>query len=453
MRRKYLDSNELREHPLSKKIFNELPYEEYEALKKDIAGRGIQVPIEITAEYVILTGHERAKIAKELGVKVPCTVRDDLDTPDKQEEHLIKDNLLRRQLTDAERVKAGLRLEEICKERAKQRQQATQLDGKDREGKPKFKSSAVQNFAAPKEKGKTRNLAAKEVNLSGWQYEKGKKILQEADPDTKQEWEKGELSTHQAYLRVRQAEKRKEIEERIKNNFSLPPECKIIHGDALEEVKKIPDGSIDLILTDPPYNVSYENTYDPGDRKPLTKDLAEWDKISDEEILSLLKQWSVEFYRLLGDGGSCYVFVPDKYISHLRDALTKAGFSYKTTITWHKTDPAPSISHANYCHSCEYIAFAVKGRNHAFNWLGQEKMHNFVEGPACRGAERLDHPTQKPVWLLKRFIEVSSVKGDVVLDPFAGVLSTGVACKELERRFILIEKEEYYVKQGKARFA
>ena len=120
-----LDPDKLREHPLNREIFGDISKEEYNALKKDIEERGIQDPLHVVkldGVKTIISGHQRAKIARELGIKVPCIIRDDLKEDWQIEEQLIADNLLRRQLTDAQKAKAGLKLEEIEKRKAKMRQ-------------------------------------------------------------------------------------------------------------------------------------------------------------------------------------------------------------------------------------------------------------------------------------------------------------------------------------------
>ena len=124
-------------------------------------------------------------------------------------------------------------------------------------------------------------------------------------------------------------------------------------------------------------------------------------------------------------------------------------------MVWHKTNPAPKLRKAGFLNSCELIC-CMWNKGHTWNFGKQNEMHNFIESPICMGNERLKdpkHPTQKPLVVMRKLVELASKPGDVILDPFAGVGSTGVAALELGRRFIGIDAEEDYVKAGRKRLA
>ena len=90
-------------------------------------------------------------------------------------------------------------------------------------------------------------------------------------------------------------------------------------------------------------------------------------------------------------------------------------------------------------------------KGHTWNFSTQKEMHNFIESPICMGKERLKHPTQKPLKILRHILKIASNENDMVLDPFMGVGSTAVACKEMNRNFTGIEVEEKYVNLAKQR--
>jgi site-specific DNA-methyltransferase (adenine-specific)/modification methylase len=116
-------------------------------------------------------------------------------------------------------------------------------------------------------------------------------------------------------------------------------------------------------------------------------------------------------------------------------------------IVWHKTNPPPKLRRVGFLNSCELIV-CCWDRGHTWNFGRQRDMHNFIEAPICAGAERVRdpvHPTQKPLRVLRRLLELASGPGDLVLDPFMGVGSTGVAAVEMGRRFVGIEIDEGYV--------
>ena len=115
-------------------------------------------------------------------------------------------------------------------------------------------------------------------------------------------------------------------------------------------------------------------------------------------------------------------------------------------MVWHKTNPAPKIYKAGFLNSCELIICAWN-KGHIWNFSNQKDMHNFIETPICMGRERLKnptHPTQKPVKVLEHIITIATNPGAIVLDPFMGVGSTGIAALNLKRQFIGFELEQMY---------
>jgi site-specific DNA-methyltransferase (adenine-specific)/modification methylase len=235
----------------------------------------------------------------------------------------------------------------------------------------------------------------------------------------------------------------------------------LVHGDFYDEVRKVGDGSVDLILTDPPYNIARDNEFELEGRSNISQDFGEWDKFADEQFIAFFSTWAREWARVLRDQGSGYVFTSDSYISHLRSALTAADLHVKATIIWHKKNPGTQVVKTNFKSSVEYILFFTKGEGgHTFNWQGENEMHNFIETAICGGNERLKdgkgntlHPTQKPESLLKHFMEISSNRGDMVLDGFMGVGSSGAVAKSLGRKFIGIEQDKTYFDAAQRRLA
>lgn len=226
----------------------------------------------------------------------------------------------------------------------------------------------------------------------------------------------------------------------------------VVHGDFYEEVKKIGAGSIDLIITDPPYNVANEREFSLEGRSNISQDFGEWDKFEQEQFIAFFDIWAVEWARILREQGSGYVFTSDIYLSHLRTALENAGLQVKTAIVWHKTNPGTQIVKTTFKSSVEYILFFTKGQSgYTFNWQGENEMHNFIEAPICGGNERLTnakgmtlHPTQKPERVIRHLMEISSNRGDMVFDGFMGVATTGAVAKKLGRKFTGIEQDKTF---------
>ena len=216
----------------------------------------------------------------------------------------------------------------------------------------------------------------------------------------------------------------------------------VVNGDCLDYLSQIPDNSIDLILTDPPYNIAQYSTGNinlPG-RSVLNNDLAEWDLIPIDPF-DLLP----DFKRIIKPDGNIFVFTSYNLIGKWHEAFDREFDTFQLFI-WHKTNPAPKIFKNGFLNSCEMIA-CMWNKGHKWNFSNQRDMHNFFESPICMKPERLSepkHPSQKPVRLLEHIVSIASNENDIVFDPFMGVGSTGVAALRNKRRFIGIEIEKSY---------
>jgi len=223
--------------------------------------------------------------------------------------------------------------------------------------------------------------------------------------------------------------------------------------DCLEYLKKIPSNSVDLVVTDPPYNVSQKSNISYKGMN-IVKNFGSWD--FDFDPIPVLK----ELKRVLKPSGQIYVFCATKQIPIYMKFFEENCY-FRNLLVWSKTNPAPRISKTNYLFANEYIIYAineqVKMPSVTFNFSKQNEMKNIFITSSLQSKERLKengkaiHPTQKPLSILKKLIEVSSNKGDVVLDPFMGVGSTAVACKVLKRNWLGCELDENYSEIGNKR--
>lgn len=204
--------------------------------------------------------------------------------------------------------------------------------------------------------------------------------------------------------------------------------------------------SIDLILTDPPYLVS-SNDITRKNQNNLQRDFGVWDKAPQIDYQQSVQGWATLMAKHLKIGGSLYLFIGYRQSLMWGDALEANGLSYCGLLVWHRANPAPQIRQTRWCPAFDMILFYSKGSPKTFNWLDQNQMHSVLEGPICAGNERLQgHPTQKPRWLLQKLLQVSSLPGNTVLDPFAGSGSTAFAAMRLPgRHVVLIEPEPKYV--------
>lgn len=221
---------------------------------------------------------------------------------------------------------------------------------------------------------------------------------------------------------------------------------RLVEGDSRTVLGRIPDKSVDLILTDPPYNAGEYSTGNISAewRKSFNNDLAEWDKGSFRP-----EDWRDDFLRILAPTGNVFIFTSYNLFGRWHEVFDPLFDTFQFMV-WHKTNPPPKLRRAGFLNSCELIV-CLWNKGHTWNFGNQAEMHNFIESPICMGNERLEHPTQKPLQVMRKLVRLASNPDDLVLDPFAGMGSTGVAALELGRRFIGIERDPSYYRAAHER--
>lgn len=225
----------------------------------------------------------------------------------------------------------------------------------------------------------------------------------------------------------------------------------LYNGNCVDVLKTIEDNSVDLVVTDPPYNLGNFMRVRQTNLKKMRSNFfgsAGWDDLEYTEWIEHMDEFFKEVSRVLSKGSSMILFMSIIKVESIINIAQKYGFYYKTTGIWHKLNPMPRNMNLQYVNSTEaWVYFTYKVRTSKFNNNGKV-LHDFIETSLTPANERKHgkHPTQKPVQLMKHFIEVLSDEGDVVLDPFMGSGSTGVAAIKINRGFIGIElAEEYYI--------
>lgn len=215
--------------------------------------------------------------------------------------------------------------------------------------------------------------------------------------------------------------------------------CVIKLLDNREYFAQSDDESIDIILTDPPYGMR-KSLISYMFRKDRDTNFGTWDSHLDTG-------WLAKAAPLLADGGQALIFCPTEAVGEYKYVGEMAGLTYRGSITWWKTNPG-TVNRPCYLSAKEELVWFTNGDRYAFApWAngGAEEVHNVIRGPICGGNERLDHPTQKPEWILERLLRRHAPNGARVLDPFAGVGSTLAVCKRLGYPVIGIECEPQYV--------
>ena len=281
--------NQLTPHPFNR-FFGDLPKEEFLSLKEDIRKRGIQTIVDITEDNVIICGHQRVRVLKELGIdEVEVRVLKGW-TDDRIKEHLIKDNILRRQLNDSQIADAGEELEKIYEGREYQ----------ERGEGGKFIDRGGQ-VSTPV--GKTRDLVAKDFGISGRTYDRIKKakeiIREKKDEDLSKKWKEGKVKA----VRIIRDFKIEEREVEIKNT---PP---------------LPNGKFNIIYADPPWK--YEHSISKSRAIESHYPTMVLDDICDMNIPT-------------DDNAVLFLWVPSPKLEEGLKVMKAWGFDYRTSMVWVK---------------------------------------------------------------------------------------------------------------------
>jgi len=214
---------------------------------------------------------------------------------------------------------------------------------------------------------------------------------------------------------------------------------KLLKGDCLEEMKSIPEGSVDLVLTDIPYG---EVTKNGESRAKYSGQLRNIDKGGADILTFDIGDFLDEIYRV--SNGGVYIFCGIEQIEPIYSFFDRKKDFMVRQCVWKKTNPAPVNGQHMWLSSFENCIFAKK-RKTAFNQSCKSSVWEFPTGRSKI------HPTEKPLSLFEYLVNSSSNEGGVVLDPCMGSGTTGVACKNLNRNFIGIEMDETYFNIAKAR--
>lgn len=262
-------------------------------------------------------------------------------------------------------------------------------------------------------------------------------------------------------------------------------------GDSLEILKSIPDNSVKLILTDPPYNIARKRTFTREGAKKVSLDFGEWDYLgSKEEYSKWCDLWIKECFRILDKDGHIFIFQPKD--TPIKAILEDNDFEIRNIIVWAKKNPLPQFQKISFLSAMEFGVWATKNgskrKDETFNFTIQKEMHNLqleeqpledlskdeliniiqkiinvnllneeknevilsehgvevYRSPIVMGKEKTKHTTQKPLSLTRKMISLLTNEGDLIIDCFGGSGTTAVSAKSLNRSCISIEKEEEY---------
>lgn len=231
----------------------------------------------------------------------------------------------------------------------------------------------------------------------------------------------------------------------------------LVRGDCLEVLKQLPDHCVDSCIADPPYNMSKKKGLAWAFSRHVTMQEA-WDIFSEDDYFTFSFEWIKEVSRVVKPNGNIFIFGTFHNIYLLGFIVQHLPLKIINSLLWLKPNAQPNITCRMFTESAEQLIWAcnntpAKAKGWTFNYPlskernGGKQMRNFWSIPVTPKSERTgNHPTQKPIALVKRIIELCTQPNDLILDPFAGTGTSGMAALEFGRRCLLIERSEDYCK-------
>jgi modification methylase len=248
------------------------------------------------------------------------------------------------------------------------------------------------------------------------------------------------------------------------------PSARILVGDCVAQMAKLPAASVDLVFADPPYNLQLQSDLKRPDDSRVDAVDDDWDKFSSFAAYDdFTRAWLLAARRLMKPSATIWVIGSYHNIFRVGAIMQDLGFWILNDVIWRKNNPMPNFRGRRFTNAHETMIWASRDANakgYTFNYEALKAGNDDVQVrsdwtlPLCTGEERLKgedgkklHPTQKPEALLARVILSSSRPDDLVLDPFNGTGTTGAVAKRLGRRYIGCERDETYARAAMKRIA
>lgn len=395
-----------------------LSNEEFKQLERNILEEGIREPL-ITWNGILIDGHNRYRIAQEHDMNYE-TLEKEFENINRVKEWMIHNQFGRRNLSNYQRSVLALQLEDVFREKAKENLKLA----------AEKTNTPLQISANPIEIKSidTRKEIAKIANVSHDTIDKVKVIQANATSEVKQKLSSGTMSINEAYKEIKKEEKieetRKEKNEIIKQVEAIEI-SNVFNGDSINFIDKI-DFKIKCVITDPPYGMNYISNR----RTASIKDKGIFnDENLDLAIETVNKVFS-KLYNKMDENSALFCFIGWKQEKYFIELIEDIGFEVKNVLIWNKNNHGTGDLIYSFAPKHERIIYATKGK---------VKL-NYRHPDVLEGSDiRTNHPTSKPIDLLKKLIESTTLQNDIVVDPFAGHGSTGIAAKELNRNYWLCE--------------
>lgn len=226
----------------------------------------------------------------------------------------------------------------------------------------------------------------------------------------------------------------------------------LYNADSYQKIEELLKAGVrvDHIITDPPYNISKDNNFNTMKNPRAGVDFGKWDR-GEFDLCS----WIPKYAQLLNPNGSMIIFCSYRFISYLVDACEskEADLLVKDILVWQKTNPMPRNINRRYVQDMEFAIWATKKKaKWTFNKpVNVPYLRGFFQTSTVSGKEKLGHPTQKSLQLMKDLVSIHTNPGELILDPFMGSGSTGDAAISLGRKFIGIEQNADFFNMAQKR--
>jgi site-specific DNA-methyltransferase (adenine-specific) len=397
-------------------------FQRIQELAEDIKLHGLIEPVVITVREgkpVLVAGERRLQAVTVLGwTEIDARIIEDL-SPLEAKEIELSENVQREDLEWPEVCELHRQIHEI----------RVALHGPAADGQGQSLAKTADQL------GLTEGALSLQLSLA--------RFLQENPEDA------GRIKVLPMNMAAREIKRIKEVRkvQRLQKSGSLKLSTDLLHGDALDLIRSVPDGSVDLVLTDPPYGISRieDGEVSAGD---YTKLLKASDNSSREGVEDLLSKLVPELARVMKDGAHIYLFHASEFRPKLEALFSLSGLGFQhEQLVWDKQRTTGLFSGYRFVPRYEPIMFGWKGKVGKRLNMQEETIVSF---PVVHPSKRL-HPFEKPQGLLQRLISLSSMIGDLVLDPFAGSAAVLVAGRELGRRVLGFEVDEGHWRIGQNR--
>lgn len=362
-------------NPAYEELVPKVTDDEYRSLLESIKKDGLWYPIVINDIEIVLDGHTRLRACKELGID-PQYIEKVFENTLLERKFIIESNLKRRQLNDFQKSELGIPLLEIEKELAAQRQ--------------------VDNTPSV---GKSRDVVAKQIGVSGTIFERSKKIIAVAPENIKENLRAGKTTISKEYQKIRKDEKKHIRQEEIKEKQVNLPESVTLHNTDFQKTF-IEGDSVSLIFTDPPYH---------------------------EKYLYLYEDLAVHASRVLRDGGSLLCFVGHYAIGTIINVMEKHGLKFHWPIAVIHSGPSASVFGRKILVGYKPILWFTKG-----SYQGE-----FVRDVVCSEFQGKElHEWAQSTVESDYYIKYLTIENEIVYDPFMGQGTFGVSAVKQNRQFI-----------------